>query len=307
VTETARSAAQAGDDQPMRDRAEARRPGAKEGCPLCGDPAGQPLFEKGGHRYARCRRCGFQYGRSPVNANFPARLDDYEPAYRQYLETTAVDEANHDALLAWIERYATLTAATRVLDVGAGSGKWLRYLEARRPCRLSGLEPSAALFSGFDLDARGVLNQTLPAFAESHAGERFDVVTVLDVIEHVEEPLPFAQALAAVTRPGGLVFLSTPDAGSVVAGALGRYWHHRNRYHFSLFDRSTIRRLGADTGFETVAMTHRGKRFTAGYLRDYVRDFLLPGRALARSRRASRQVFSINLYDIMSAVWRRMP
>lgn len=276
-------------------------------CPLCAGGPGHPLFEKGGQRYFRCGHCGFLYGRSEVNANFQPRLGDYEPAYRQYLDATAVDEVNHDATLAWVEQHAPLGAGNSLFDVGAGSGKFLRHVAARRLCRIAGLEPSAALFEAFNLGSLGVASQTLPAFAASYEGSPFDVVTVLDVIEHVEDPVPFARALNRITMAGGLVFLSTPDAGSAVARGLGRHWHHCNRYHFSLFDPATIARLGADAGFATLEVTHRGKRFTSGYLRDYVRDFLLPGRRSAAVGQPGNRVFSLNLYDIMSVVWRRLP
>jgi hypothetical protein len=92
----------------MLDRAEAQRIGVNDVCPLCAGGPGHSLFEKGGQRYFRCGHCGFCYGRSEVNANFQPRLDDYEPAYRQYLDATAVDEVNHDATLAWVEQHASL-------------------------------------------------------------------------------------------------------------------------------------------------------------------------------------------------------
>lgn len=247
------------------------------------------------------------YGRSEVNPNFQARLDDYEPAYRQYLDTTEVDEVNHEATLAWLEQYVSLSAEISLLDVGAGSGKFLRHVAARRPCRVAGLEPSRALFEAFDLGSLGVTSQTLPEFAGSYAGRGFDIVTVLDVIEHVEDPVPFVRAVRTVTRPGGLIFLSTPDVGSGLARTLGRHWHHCNRYHFSLFDSVTIRRLGEENGFETLNVARRGKRFTSGYLLDYARDFLLPGRRSGSAVSWRRRVFSLNLYDIMSVVWRRTP
>ena len=275
-------------------------------CTLCGSMTAAPLFEKGGQRFFQCRRCRFRFGRSEANANFAQHFDDYEPAYRQYLGASPVDRANHEATVAWVERFVSVDdPAMALLDVGAGSGKFLAHLRARRRCRSTGVEPSSVLHRTFDLDCLGVANLTLPAFSESSM-QTFDVVTALDVIEHVAEPVEFAQALFRVTRPGGYVFLSTPDAGSLVARALGRHWHHYNRYHFSLFDSRAIVRLGRAAGFEAVELVHRGKRFPARYLQNYARDFLLPSRRRSRTTgEGGDWVLSLNLFDIMSVVWRR--
>jgi SAM-dependent methyltransferase len=42
-------------------------------------------------------------------------------------------------------------------------------------------------------------------------GSRFDLVTAWDVLEHVHDPLPFLESLAAVLAPGGRVFIRTPN------------------------------------------------------------------------------------------------
>ena len=276
-------------------------------CPLCAGGPDIPTFEKGGQRYVRCAQCGFRFGRSETNANLQTRIEDFEPAYRQYLDPTAVDEANHDATLAWIEARVPLGPGVLVLDVGAGSGKFLRHLAARRQCRTAGLEPSTELHGPFGLHGLGILNQTLPEFAAAYAGTGFDIVTVLDVIEHVQSPVQFTRSLHAITRPGGLVFLTTPDVGSLLARMLGRRWHHYNRYHFSLFDRRSMAALARQGGFEVLELSHRAKRFTLGYLRDYVRDFVLTRAKPAGTPHRQNLVFSLNTYDIMSVVWTRKP
>jgi 2-polyprenyl-6-hydroxyphenyl methylase/3-demethylubiquinone-9 3-methyltransferase len=58
---------------------------------------------------------------------------------------------------------------------------------------------------GLSIDYRAVGVETL---AE---GERFDLVTAMEVIEHVADPAAFVAALARVLAPGGLMILSTPN------------------------------------------------------------------------------------------------
>ena len=123
----------------------------------------------------------------------------------------------------------------------------------------------------------------------------------------MQEPLPFARALATVTRPGGVVVVSTPDRRALLARLMGRRWHHFNRYHFSLFDAATLDRLAAGAGFVTLESKHRGKRFTLGYVRDYFREFILSAKRGVSSSRADETVVTLNLYDVIWSVWSRRP
>lgn len=262
------------------------------------------MFAKAGMGYTRCGRCGFRFATPGANANLDNALSDFESAYRQYLEPGPMDRVNHQAVLSWLERFCPLREGTRLLDVGAGSGKWLAYVTASRGVRAEGVEPSAALYREYALDRLNVAHATLPEFV-GRTDHRFDVITAFDVVEHVREPQEFARALADLTVPGGFVFLSTPDAGSALARLMGRYWHHYNRYHLSLFGPRTIRRLGDAVGFRTLALTHRSKRVPLSYLRAYVTDFLIGRAPSATLVQAEGSGVSMNLFDIMSVVWQR--
>ena len=151
-------------------------------CPLCAGTASDSWFDKAGLSYWRCPGCGFVFGQASANANFQQSLAGFEPAYRGYLDASAVDAANHRSVVGLIETFVALDAQASLLDVGAGSGKFLRHLAAERSCRAIGIEPVSALHAGYDLGSLGVLPTTLPDFAATYRGPGFDVVTVLDVI-----------------------------------------------------------------------------------------------------------------------------
>jgi len=272
-------------------------------CPLCGCTATSSIFRKRNQAFRRCDDCGLRFSAASQNANFANAFDDFEPAYLQYLGPSPDDEANHAALVKWIEGFVKLDETTSLLDVGAGSGKFLDYIRRVRPCRTAGIEPSAALHRAYQLDRRGIENVALPEFLASGIAP-FRCVTVLDVLEHVDQPMSFARALARVAAPGAFVFLSTPDAGSALAKVLGRFWHHYNPYHLSLFDPTTIARLAEAAGFQTVAFARRPRYMSASYVRAYIRDFLLGSPRSSRSRGPGWTV-PVNLLDVMSVVWRK--
>jgi len=115
--------------------------------------------------------------------------------------------------LDWIDSLATLRGKT-VLDVGCGGGILAESM-ARRAASVTGIDLAAKPLGVARLHAleAGVVNLDYrEVAAEDLAAERpasFDVVTCMEMLEHVPEPASSAQACAALLRPGGWAFFST--------------------------------------------------------------------------------------------------
>jgi 2-polyprenyl-6-hydroxyphenyl methylase / 3-demethylubiquinone-9 3-methyltransferase len=115
--------------------------------------------------------------------------------------------------LDWIDGLAKLQNK-RVVDIGCGGGILAESMAARgasvlgidlsvKPLRVAQLH---AMEAGVEnLDYREVAAEALAA--ESPAG--FDVVTCMEMLEHVPTPASVVQACAALVKPGGWVFFST--------------------------------------------------------------------------------------------------
>jgi len=114
--------------------------------------------------------------------------------------------------LAYVARGSTLAGA-RALDVGCGGGLLTEAL-ATAGARTTGIDLSPALLQTATLHAleTGVeveyQQSSAEDFALRHAGQ-FDVVTCMEMLEHVPDPASVLQALATLVRPGGAVYLST--------------------------------------------------------------------------------------------------
>jgi 2-polyprenyl-6-hydroxyphenyl methylase/3-demethylubiquinone-9 3-methyltransferase len=134
------------------------------------------------------------------------------------LRTGWIAERVSGAGLAW--------PGLRLLDVGCGAGLAAEDF-ARRGASATGIDASAEAIAAARLHAEqgGVAIDYRIAAPEDLAAEgaAFDVVVALEVIEHVADRDAFLAALAALTRPGGLVFLSTLNrtARSFVLAKLG--------------------------------------------------------------------------------------
>jgi len=117
--------------------------------------------------------------------------------------------------LDYIERRAGSLRDRNVVDVGCGGGLLSEGMAARG-ARVTGIDlaPESlevaslhALESGLKIDYQQV---SAESFADSHPGES-DLVTCLELLEHVPDPASVVRACAMLVRPGGSVFFSTID------------------------------------------------------------------------------------------------
>jgi 2-polyprenyl-3-methyl-5-hydroxy-6-metoxy-1,4-benzoquinol methylase len=133
-----------------------------------------------------------------------------------------------------------------LLDVGFGSGA---FLESAKTAgwKVAGVDPDpvsveSAIKRGLNVRAGGV-----EAFADMP--ESFDVVTMSHVIEHVHDPCKTLQSIYHLLKPGGFLWLSTPNIQSFGHEYYGRnYYHLDPPRHLVLFNwrimLSTLKKIG---------------------------------------------------------------
>ena len=142
-------------------------------------------------------------------------------------------------------------APLTLIDVGCGYGRDSRYLAAELGCRVLGLDPSPAAVAAArkarrpGLDVEYVAGDAASLAGDAARAGRFDIVFAGNVY-HLLSPggrREFAAALAALVRPGGLLFLSTlsprdPQHYAVGEPVLGeeRSWVEHVYLHFCTAD-----------------------------------------------------------------------
>ncbi|MBI4513432.1 MAG: class I SAM-dependent methyltransferase [Gemmatimonadetes bacterium] len=154
-----------------------------------------------------------------------------------------------ERLLSCLIRHRIVPAGGgRLLDFGCGVGDFARTAMA------AGIEVDAIETDDLARDAaarRGVRAwRTLDELERARGSGAYDVVTLLDVLEHVREPLRLLQILRRVLRPTGALYLSAPNYQSVQARLLGARWDQAtNPTHLFLFSPRSMRHLLMAAGF----------------------------------------------------------
>lgn len=144
-----------------------------------------------------------------------AELDKFQALAAKWWDPNSEFRPLHEInplRLAWIDSLASLDGK-QVLDVGCGGGI-LAEAMATRGATVTGIDLADKslgvarlhqLESGVDAHYEQVATET---FAEQHPG-RFDVVTCMEMLEHVPDPAAIVKACADLAKPGGWLFFST--------------------------------------------------------------------------------------------------
>lgn len=193
----------------------------------------------------RCRRCG------SIHADCTKPVEDlYADLYRKDEVVPPAVAASLDAVVRSMSPHRT---HGKWLDIGFGQGALLDAA-ARGGWQCHGTELSkVALEKG---QARGFITATgTEAFAEG----AFDVVSLVELVEHVEEPLQFLKEARRVLRKDGCLYVTTPNAWSLNRWSLGARWTvFGPPDHITIFTPPGLRRLFQRAGFEKVDLRTEG-------------------------------------------------
>ena len=106
--------------------------------------------------------------------------------------------------------------------------------------------------------------ETLEALDPAADGGRQAVVLV-DVLEHLDDPVGALAQCASLLAPGGVLCVVTPDPASRTARLAGARWWAYLPSHTYLVPHATMRRLLGDAGLETVEERGLRRSFSLGY------------------------------------------
>jgi SAM-dependent methyltransferase len=169
--------------------------------------------------------------------------------------------ARREVLARLIERAVTLPPEPRILEVGCGTGHNLPMLQRFGRVDATEIDGFARVIASKRL-GHAVRDAALPELKEV-PDRTYDLVAILDVLEHVEEDRASLASMAGKLRPGGRILLTVP-AHPWMWSAHDDVNHHKRRY-----TKKTFRAAVADAGLKLELLT-------------YFNSLLFPAAAAAR-------------------------
>ncbi len=218
-------------------------------CPVCGAFDFENLGEKSGFPVVQCRTCTHRF-------IHPMPSQDVIDAYyaRYWINTKNI--RNGDLKIRRLKRilssFLKHAPGKDFLDIGCNTGFGVEAAR-RLGYRASGVDVSAEAIE----IARGLYpeNRFVDGTSQNFAtrGEQFDAILCREVIEHMPEVHSFMASLKSLMRVGGVLWLTTPDAGHFRVPKNFPTWKEViPPEHISFFNRASLERLFREYDIEIV-------------------------------------------------------
>jgi 2-polyprenyl-3-methyl-5-hydroxy-6-metoxy-1,4-benzoquinol methylase len=274
-------------------------------CAICGGTDAARVHPGALPWLVQCVRCGLRRAQpQPTDAELSAIYDEHYYEQFGFVES----ESSADQGLARTKRatYASLlsvakphfTGGKRLLDVGCGLG--FSLLAARD----AGFDAVGLDQLGPEDPAARPGRRILRGAIETFRTEKpFDVVSLVDVIEHVRDPVETLRIVRRLLAPGGLGIFATNDCSSRGANVLGARWVHYHRAHLFFFTPETLTKAAEAAGFDVIAV-ETAKRV---YNLEYIASILARGTNFELAARVSRGLLGVAPRAVLRAPWPALP
>ena len=238
-------------------------------CPMCDASQCHPIVRRpDGLIVGRCDACGGYYlPQIPSNdalAEFYERYSVNHQSWQSAKKRAAALKAARrrrggNGLLGEIGRRRPI-AGQRLIEFGCSRGSFL--LDSRE---------AGASVSGMELDAgaREFLSHlSIPChatMAAAAAAGPYDIVVALNVIEHLPQPKLWLEQISAMTAPGGLVVIWTPNGGQADTFGAGWVGFRVDLDHLSYFSAKNLSALLVDVGLWPEAVWELSQANLSGF------------------------------------------
>ncbi len=237
---------------------------AEATCSICDNTGANLIFVgpdrlmhlPGSFQLVRCQSCGtfYQWPRprwSELEAYYHEGYDSYVPAWQDEKSIfRRMTRRFYAAKMRWFVEQFHVSGS--LLDVGCGTGVFLEEMQASQRWQLYGIEPTKIAASyvqeRFNIP---VINDQIEnvRLAENF----FDVITMWNVFEHLENPKLAMRSLYQALKPGGILVIAVPNYESLSRWLFGKYWCGWDLpRHLFVLPRSTLLWMLEKIGFRPI-------------------------------------------------------
>lgn len=223
----------------------------KRVCPVCSNNDFQPLFQKSGGTYVKCKSCTMILT-NPVFKE-SALKKYYENLNTGQAEITAKESNFYREIytlgLNIISQYVD---SGKILDIGCSSGFFLD-LARDRNWTTAGIELGK-------IEADLCKNKGHQVFIKSvekiKFKEKFDAITLWDVFEHIVNGKRYLNLLSKILSRNGVIFMQIPNSDSLAARIMGEKCNMFDGVeHVNLYNPATINLIAKSGGFKITHLS----------------------------------------------------
>lgn len=219
-------------------------------CINCQTSELQPMPGYERAHLVKCRICRLVFSRRVPSQD---ELDQVYSSYPRQADLSPITARRYQDLLRSFEAFKL---SGRLLDVGAGSGHF---------CQAALEQGWQAYATEYDEVAvascrsKGVSTALGPLRPENYQPHSFDLIHWAEVIEHILNPREELQNFLKLLRPGGVVYVTTPNLNALVHRLLGPRWNNfAYPEHLAYYTPATLTDLFRRAGFKKLWLRTSG-------------------------------------------------
>ncbi|MCK5022758.1 MAG: class I SAM-dependent methyltransferase [Candidatus Aenigmarchaeota archaeon] len=249
-------------------------------CPVCGQNQYKRIFNVDYHIPAedltefewhtfmvKCKICSHtfvqpQFRRTILERHYALRSSDY---YEKIGDTESKLYSKRNLKI--IKDIECFVQGGRLLEIGCGTGNFIRHLSSK--WQIYGVEPSK--WAVGQLQKRGVRGTFVNDVFSGGIYPKgfFDVVVLIDVMEHIQRPTEFISSVELCMRPMGILVILTGNCRSLAARMLRSRWGYlRSAEHCSIFNKGSLTYLLERSGFSIIRsriINHNNNKITLNH------------------------------------------
>jgi cyclopropane fatty-acyl-phospholipid synthase-like methyltransferase len=238
-------------------------------CKICSQPASfsgikTGAFQERDFRIYQCANCLFSFVGNPwtdfaeiySEAYYKGLGADPRVSYLHELESPerSIRQYEWRGLLEIAGSLRSLDKTVKWLDFGCGNGGLVRYVKQHTAVDIAGFE------EGWIADRAASMGIPILSSSELDTWEgQADIITAIEVIEHVIDPVDFLRKIKSLLKPGGIFFLTTGNARPFREKII-QWAYVIPEIHVSFFEPATLA-----LAFEKAGLRPEYKGFIPGF------------------------------------------
>jgi SAM-dependent methyltransferase len=191
------------------------------------------------------------------------------------------------------------THGEKLLDIGAGSGILVEQAITQH-YKAVGIEPSLWL-------QKKATEKNIPVvqgiFPHKEITGLFDVITLIDVIEHVDNPFSLVTNIKEHLNKKGIFVVITPNVSSLIARALQKRWWHFRVAHIGYFNKKNLNIIMKRAGYKQVHLQNATWYFSIEYLFERTKRYLPFLSKIQLPGLLKKVIIPLNLGDSIFAIY----